>query len=69
MLCTELPLQHPFPSWPTSRALSSPENPDSKVTFVPHHLELSVVQFRETDPSLKEAAVAVILSCKKDYQQ
>lgn len=69
MLCIELPLQHPFPSWPTSRTVSSPENPDSEVTCVPHCPGLRVVQFRETDPSLKEAAVAAALSRKKDYQQ
>lgn len=69
MPCTELPLQHPFPSWPTSRTLRSPENPNSDVTFVPHRPELCVEKFRETDFPLKEAAVAAMLSSKKEYQQ
>lgn len=69
MPCPELPLQHPFPSWPTSRTLRSPEYSKFEVTFVPCRPELCVVQFRDSDFSLKEAAVAAILSSEKDYQQ
>jgi len=47
--------------------LSSPENPDPKeTTCSPHRPGVYEARFREVDLSLKEAAVPVLLSSKKE---